>query len=626
MNITIKENGSFDVTIGSVTFADCFPGIDSRPFRASSVEVQGQCIRYHNVDVELELQFHSMDFGLRIAGRLLRSTYPLHTFSVIHEAVVRHGGGVFVQTLGLRGESGFKPEVNTLTNSYGITAVCGLDDYCCIGAYDHTRFVNQYQFSPNVYHSGESIFSASFVLEKTVTGQVPLELPEILFIKADHLENGLRCLAEKTAAHMHARVSDNRLFHWCSWYYNFYYFNQQQLAEYLAAFRQYRDRFPFQYIQIDAGYCATPGDWLTPNQYWEDGIGAAFSIIWDAGYEPALWIAPYIVGNYSQLYREHPDWVLHHLDGSVYIEKAFYEWAKPWPNPDTEYYILDISHPQALEYIVNVFRTFRLWGCRMFKMDFMLWAMKDSASVRRYDNSKTSVEYFRLLLQKVRDAVGEDVYLLGCIAPFLPFVGYADGMRIAGDVVSQWVPEHIERITNKFLACNYFNRVYWENDPDVLQIRDKETDLKSNEVESLALLQAILGGVVSVSDNITAISENRKRLLDFLKPTIPHCLTVPDATLRHDQFVIYLKNGDRYVVFMMNRQDHVCIAKYYLRDILPLEAAFVYDWKKKRCSDTPVDELYTETAPRDFQLFFISDTPITEVRNIYFDEAINYAE
>ena len=128
---------------------------------------------------------------------------------------------------------------------------------------------------------------------------------------------------------------------------------------------------------------------------------------------------------------------------------------------------MDVSHPEAFAYIVNVFKTYKERGVELIKTDFMLWNMKDTCTVTRYDDSLTSVELFRKLVLEIRKAVEEDTYLLGCISPFLPYIGCADGMRVGGDIFSAWSPVHMNMLSKKFPGSNYFNHIYWENDPDV---------------------------------------------------------------------------------------------------------------------------------------------------------------
>jgi hypothetical protein len=123
------------------------------------------------------------------------------------------------------------------------------------------------------------------------------------------------------------------------------------------------------------------------------------------------------------------------------------------------------------------------------------------------------------VLQTIREEIGQETFWLGCIAPFFPFLGYADGMRIGGDVGSRWSggfnPQSmlVESVGNQ-----YFNNVFWQNDPDAILLRDFHIDLTETEVTSLALWQGILGGVINTSDPLHEIAPRRLALWRFLRP------------------------------------------------------------------------------------------------------------
>ena len=128
-----------------------------------------------------------------------------------------------------------------------------------------------------------------------------------------------------------------------------------------------------------------------------------------------------MVSSQSELYRNHPDWLLHRHDGSLLVE-----WEKdPWGQGQV--CILDTSHPEAFEHIRSVFRTLRKWGITYFKTDFMDWGLQNSLKVRRFTPGKTSVQYYLDVVRMIREEIGEESYWLGCISPYPPMIGYVDG-------------------------------------------------------------------------------------------------------------------------------------------------------------------------------------------------------
>ena len=79
---------------------------------------------------------------------------------------------------------------------------------------------------------------------------------------------------------------------WCSWYHYYANVSAADIRENLAV---RAERFPaLRYVQIDDGYQARMGDWLTPSAKFEEGVAALAGEIRAAGCEPALWVAPFI--------------------------------------------------------------------------------------------------------------------------------------------------------------------------------------------------------------------------------------------------------------------------------------------------------------------------------------------
>ena len=53
---------------------------------------------------------------------------------------------------------------------------------------------------------------------------------------------------------------------WCSWYYYFHAVTEDEVLINLDEIASRPDELPFDYVQIDDGYQAEIGDWLTPNE------------------------------------------------------------------------------------------------------------------------------------------------------------------------------------------------------------------------------------------------------------------------------------------------------------------------------------------------------------------------
>jgi len=273
-----------------------------------------------------------------------------------------------------------------------------------------------------------------------------------------------------------------------------------------------------------------------PQSRWPSGMEEAAKAIRACGARAGIWVAPFAVEEGSRLWQAHPDWVLRDLEGEPILKMSSgaYEVLT-----HGDRYALDASHPDVRAYIGHVFRTLYAWGYRLFKTDFMDWGYADSAEVQRHTPGKTSAMWFDECLQIIREAIGEESYWLACISYFQPFVGYCEGMRVSSDVGPVWngdggtgndgVGGGLMNVLQETYHDQFFNRVFWNNDPDVIFLRETETQLNEAESRALALWSAMLGGSVTCSDSIQSLSPRRRQLWEEVVALhrLPGCAMVP---------------------------------------------------------------------------------------------------
>jgi len=475
--------------------------------------------------------------------------------------------------------------------------------YLGIYADDVTKYRAEFDLSPGATDGEKYYLSVSYITECAVREG---RLPGLHFIEGDSLEEVLKYAAREIAAPFSPTLREPA-YHWCSWYYYYSNFDLCQLTELLDGLSTISP-LPLRYIQIDAGYFPAVGDWLGDFHLYPGGIGKAAELISSRGYKPGIWIAPYMVGSRSKLFREHPDWVLKRRDGSCLVNAECFNEPKLWGYQDEEYYVLDTSHPEAMEYICSVFRGLREFGFEMFKTDFMLWGMADSRDVLRATPGKTSVEYYREFMERIRGEIG-DAYWLGCIAPFLPMLGYPNAMRIGGDVGARWQEggfgpvNMIEELT----ADNYFNGVYWQNDPDAVMLRDYHIYLKDHEIRSLALLQAVSGGALYTSETLHKLSADRLELFRFLEPPEE----IKQASLpflgRAEELVAYrhdLEEG-RHLVYLFNPTPKDITALYSLEELAGIKEGYVWKYKSAEQPFGPQAQIVEKIPSHGGLLLFV---------------------
>ena len=285
---------------------------------------------------------------------------------------------------------------------------------------------------------------------------------------------------------------------------------------------------PLDLFLIDDGFTPEMGDWLDFKPEFSEGMKPLIDDIAAAGFTPALWIAPFLVGNRSQLYADHPDWVVadRETDGPLIAMTYYGEFR--WHKRSEEYYILDITHPDAEAYIAHVFRTWaRDWGARAFKTDFMYFGMAHGPDRARWHTPGLSrVAVWRKMAATIRAAIGEDALWLGCGAPLWASVGVFDANRIGRDVGVNWSggEQSAESLLRDQVSRNHAHGILWQGDPDCVLLRDRFHHLTDVQIEGLTHLAANAGGVLMTSDDLGALSPGRQALFAaLLRAEVERC-------------------------------------------------------------------------------------------------------
>ncbi len=315
---------------------------------------------------------------------------------------------------------------------------------------------------------------------------------------------------------------------WCSWYGYSSPASQgtitaEALRENLGAMERLRGRLPLEILQVDDGYQEKTGDWLATRAGFPEGMAPLAREIRRAGFTPGLWLAPFIVHPKSRLAHDHPDWLLRR--GLFRRANAGYFW-----NSFTT--ALDLTHGGALEYVQEVVHAaVREWGYSYLKLDFLYAAALPG---RRRDPTRTGAQVLRKGLEALRQAAGEETFLLGCACPLGTAIGLVDGMRIGTDTAERWRPAYRGRgiflgaepnLPSARLAChNALTRAalhqrWWINDPDCLLL-SPDTHLTQAEVQSIATIIALTGGSFMLSDPLPGLPDERLRLAEALLPLI----------------------------------------------------------------------------------------------------------
>jgi alpha-galactosidase len=368
---------------------------------------------------------------------------------------------------------------------------------------------------------------------------------------------------------------------WCSWYCFGPRVTAQQVLDNLDVISK---RIPgLKYIQIDDGYQPAMGDWLETGAAFGGAVQTVLKEIRSRGFEPAIWVAPFIAEAGSNLFKDHPDWFVKDADGSpLRSDKVtFGGWRRgPW-------YALDGTHPSARAHLEQVFRTMRQeWGCTYFKLDANFWGAMHGG--RFHNPHATRIEAYRSGMEAILRGAG-DSFILGCNHPIWPSFGLIHGSRSSADIKRTW--STFEHVARQNLSRNWQNGRLWWNDPDAVVLTG---DLPLNEFIFHATSVYASGGMVLSGDDLTSIPADRLAMLKKLIPPTGVAAVFEDDTLRIG--IIDLKDRRMLCLFNWGEQPQT------LRVRLPKPARVRDYWSGEDLGERETEFVANEMPPHSARL------------------------
>jgi alpha-galactosidase len=275
------------------------------------------------------------------------------------------------------------------------------------------------------------------------------------------------------------------------------------------------------YIQIDDGYQPAMGDWLETGAAFGGDVQSVLKQIRARGFEPAIWVAPFIAEEKSHVFQQHPNWFVKANDSRPLRSDTvtFGGWRHgPW-------YVLDGTHPEVQKHFETLFGTMRReWGCTYFKLDANFWGAIHAG--RFHDANATRIEAYRRGMQAILRGAG-DSFILGCNHPIWPSFGLIHGSRSSNDIKRTW--DRVMTTARQNLLRNWQNARVWWNDPDAVVLTG---DLQDNEFQFHATAIYATGGMLLSGDDLTNIPASRLTMLKKLLPPTGVAAQFEDDSLR----------------------------------------------------------------------------------------------
>src|SRR5204863_6320083 len=199
---------------------------------------------------------------------------------------------------------------------------------------------------------------------------------------------------------------------WCSWYCFGPRVTAKQVLDNLDFIAKHTPGL--RYVQIDDGYQPAMGDWLETGAAFGGNVQGVLKQIREGGFEPAIWVAPFVAEEKSHVFQQHPDWFVKDADGTPLRSDrvTFGGWRRgPW-------YVLDGTHPEVQQHFEKFFRTMKQeWGCTYFKLDANFWGAIHGGHF--HDPRATRIEAYRHGMQAILRGA-ENRFVLGCNNPIWP--------------------------------------------------------------------------------------------------------------------------------------------------------------------------------------------------------------
>lgn len=402
----------------------------------------------------------------------------------------------------------------------------------------------------------------------------PLEQGRLRDPLADYLE----LVADENQARVPGTVPAG----WCSWYHYFHNLSAADVEQNLAEAIKNQPRWPLGLIQVDDGFEARVGEWDRFSPRFPEGIATLAQKITNAGMLAGIWLAPFILQPQAETARKHPDWMIQ--DGRGRPRFAGFNW-------NCRTVALDLTHPQALAWVQETIRrAVAEWGFPYLKLDFLY---AGGLAGGRHDSTRTNAQALQAGLRAIREAAGEDTFLLGCGCPLGPGIGIFDAMRISADTAPAW-GNYYFGMTLPFLqephapsACNALHNVlsranqhqrWWWNDPDCLLLRP-ESKLTMPEIQTTASIIALTGGMLLVSDDLPALPPERQEMLSQMLPPIQTAGVVLDNLTETEPAALCWQGqdgaGPYSLVALINWQDTSRWLTFDPQRFQPAEAQWV---------------------------------------------------
>lgn len=191
------------------------------------------------------------------------------------------------------------PQTNRFKTVYNYAPIGSGNDTLLIGASSCNRFRTEIRISKTQLCIAQCLENLEFRANEKIC------LESMVILKGEKnciLNEYARIISEAHPAKKYFEMPAG----WCSWYCIGPNISEQDIFDNLKVIREKAPRL--KYIQIDDGFQPFMGDWLETSDKFDRPMKEICTDIKKAGFEPAIWLAPFIASPKSRLLKEHPEY------------------------------------------------------------------------------------------------------------------------------------------------------------------------------------------------------------------------------------------------------------------------------------------------------------------------------
>jgi len=360
---------------------------------------------------------------------------------------------------------------------------------------------------------GVSLSASSRFLGRVLGPGDTVEFDRLYMAAESDVLGALEAYGEAVAKFSPQSVRTGATSLWCSWYAHRMSMTEESVLANAAVAGQHLQPLGLEIMQLDHGWQRgdITGDWYANERFPHGLRWLADRLRERHGLRLGLWIAPTDVAETSDLFRQHPDWLLKDDRGQPRVNWRWY-WA---PNPNC--YELDVTQPEAYRHTAATFRRLVQEGATYFKIDFIAAAggeqfhQADSQATRGWSN-------LRRAMQAIREGAGDSAWIRYCQTPPLLSVGLANSAYGGDDTLDAGIPGRFDVLRDNAhaLAAGWWlnGRLYQR------EVCDMSVRMQGSleEVRVRAALMTLANCSISWSDELRYLPPSRLRLMQQCLP------------------------------------------------------------------------------------------------------------